>query len=114
MVSAEPEVKAKTAPEGMESESTDGKMTDEQGQDSDAPARSRIEETERREQETAGPAGDKETPAPAGDKEMMVDGVEQEEPDDGDKVEQGGAAVDPQQSSTGETDGASSGTSWNR
>eukprot|EP00057_Strongylocentrotus_purpuratus_P002375 XP_003724402.2 PREDICTED: myb-like protein X [Strongylocentrotus purpuratus] len=114
VVSAEPKIKAKTAPERMESESTDGKMKDEQGLDSDASARSLIKETERREEETPAPARDKETLAPAGDKEMMGDGGEQKEYNDGDKVEQGGAAVDPQQSSTGETDGASSGSTWNR
>ncbi|XP_030832230.1 GON-4-like protein [Strongylocentrotus purpuratus] len=123
VVSAEPEIKTKTAPEGMESESTDGKMTDEQGLGSDAiaSARSGVQETKRREQETERreqetERREQETPVPAGDKEMMVDGGEQEEPNDGDKVEQegGGAAVDPQQSSTGETDGASSGSTWNR
>ena len=119
-----PRSKQKTAPEGIESESTDGKMKDEQGLGSDAiaSARSGVQEierreqvTERREQETE--RREQETSAPAGDKEMMGDGGEQEEePNDGGQGRTGKEeqAVDPKQSSTGETDGASSGSTWNR
>ncbi|XP_041464459.1 GON-4-like protein isoform X2 [Lytechinus variegatus] len=97
MVSAEHEVKTQTDPD---SESTKGKNEEKQENDGDGSIGNGLQETASR---------DEETPAPAGDQEGKG---ELKELSDGDQVEEGGG--DPQQSSSVEADGASSGLNWNR